>query len=93
MFVHEPIDLGYNDLVAVQKRVVESMQTPNGSYPSITTVLGNLSKTAIMAWRDRVGHEEANKISRQAAGRGTAVHAVCENYVNNDPDYAKGCNA
>jgi genome maintenance exonuclease 1 len=42
-----------------------------------------------MEWRDRVGHEEANKISRQAAGRGTAVHAVCENYVNNDPDYAK----
>ena len=42
-----------------------------------------------MACRDRVGHEEANKISRQAAGRGTAVHAMCESYVNNDPNYAK----
>ena len=32
---------------------------------------------------------DANKISRQAAGRGTAVHTICEKYVNNDPDYAK----
>jgi genome maintenance exonuclease 1 len=43
-----------------------------------------------MAWRDRIGHEEADKISRQAAGRGTAVHTMCEKYVNNDPDYSKG---
>jgi hypothetical protein len=89
MFKHEPIDLGYNDLSTTNKGG-RKYQTPNGDYPSITTLLGNLSKKAIMEWRDRVGHEEANKISRQAAGRGTAVHAVCENYVNNDPDYAKG---
>ena len=90
MFFHEPIDLGYNDLVAVTEESGRKYATPKGSYPSITTVLGKLSKAAIMAWRDRVGHEEANKISRQAAGRGTAVHAMCEKYVNNDPDYAKG---
>ena len=47
--------------------------TPEGNaYPSITTVLSILSKEAIKAWRARVGAEEANKISRQAAGRGTA---------------------
>ena len=33
------------------------------SYPSVTTVLGVLSKASIMAWRKRVGSEEANKIS------------------------------
>ena len=54
-----------------------------------STILGKKGKAAIIAWRNRIGHDEANKISRQAAGRGTAVHAVCENYVNNDPDYAK----
>jgi hypothetical protein len=90
MFVHEPIDLGYNDLVAVTEDSGRKYATPKGSYPSITTVLGKLSKAAIMAWRDRIGHEEANKISRQASGRGTAVHAMCEKYVNNDPLYAKG---
>ena len=89
MFKHNPIDLGYNDLKSVTKTSGRKYSTPKGDYPSITTILGQLSKAAIMAWRDRIGHEEANKISRQAAGRGTAVHTICEKYVNNDPDYAK----
>ena len=88
MFKHEPIDLGYNDLTTTNDGG-RKYQTPKGNYPSITTLLGNLSKKAIMEWRDRVGHDVANQISRQAAGRGTAVHQVCEDYVNNKPDYAK----
>jgi len=90
MFKHEPVDLGYEDLVAVTEESGRRYATPKGNYPSITTVLGKLSKAAIMAWRERVGAEEANKISRQASHRGTAVHTMCEKYVNNDPDYAKG---
>ena len=89
MFIHKPVDLGYNDLKSVTKKSGRKYTTPKGDYPSITTILGQRSKAAIMAWRDRIGHEEANKISRQAAGRGTAVHTMCEKYVNNDPDYAK----
>ena len=89
MFKHRKIDLGYNDLKSVTKKSGRKYSTPKGDYPSITTILGQLSKAAIMAWRDRIGHEEANKISRQAAGRGTAVHTMCEKYVNNDPDYGK----
>lgn len=58
--------------------------TPEGNaYPSITTVLGVLSKEGIIAWRKRVGEEEANKISRQAATRGTAVHKLAEDYLDN----------
>ena len=58
--------------------------TPEGNaYPSITTVLGALSKEGIIAWRKRVGEEEANKISRQAATRGTAVHKLAEDYLDN----------
>jgi len=53
------------------------------AYPSVTTVLGVLSKHAIMAWRKRVGEEEANKISRQASTRGTKIHALCEDVLNN----------
>ena len=37
----------------------------------------------------RDSNETANKISTQAAGRGTAVHKLCEDYLNNDPDYTK----
>lgn len=64
--------------------------TPDGkAYPSITTVLSILSKAQIMAWRERVGEEEANKISRQASTRGTAIHNIAENYLNNKDDWNK----
>jgi len=53
------------------------------AYPSVTTVLSILSKDSIKRWRDRVGHDVADKISRQAAGRGTAVHKLCEDYIDN----------
>ena len=62
--------------------------TPEGNaYPSITTVLGMLSKQGIIEWRARVGEVEANKISRQASTRGTAVHKLAEDYVNNEEDW------
>ena len=58
--------------------------TPTGEkYKSITTVLGNHNKQAIMEWRKRVGEEEANKISSKAAGRGTRIHSLCEQYLLN----------
>jgi genome maintenance exonuclease 1 len=63
--------------------------TPEGKYPSITSVLSVLSKDSIMAWRKRVGEEEANRISTQAARRGTNVHQMCEDYLNNELDMSK----
>jgi genome maintenance exonuclease 1 len=47
-------------------------------------VVGAKSKQSIMEWRNRVGEEEANKVSRMASGRGTAVHSLCEKYLNNE---------
>lgn len=65
--------------------------TPEGvKLPSVTTVVGAQKKQAILEWRKRVGEVEANKISRQATSRGTNVHTICENYLNNKPDYLKG---
>jgi genome maintenance exonuclease 1 len=60
-------------------------QTPSGnSYPSVTTITGLLGKEAIIAWRKRVGEEEANRISTRAANRGTRIHTLCESYLNNE---------
>ena len=65
--------------------------TPEGNaYPSITTVLGVLNKEGIIAWRQRVGEAEANRISQQAATRGTAVHKLAEDYLDNKEDWNKG---
>jgi len=59
--------------------------TPNGSYPSVTTVLGAmLDKSGLDEWRKRVGDEEANRVSRLAATRGTNVHNMCESYVRGE---------
>ena len=52
--------------------------------PSVTTVLGAQKKQGIMEWRKRVGEAEANRISKQATGRGTNVHTLCERYLNNE---------
>ena len=66
--------------------------TPEGNrYPSVTTVIGKASdKSWLDDWKARVGEEEVRKVSAQAARRGTAVHELAENYLNNDPRYTKG---
>ncbi len=59
--------------------------TPEGNrYPSITTMLSYFSRAAINEWRNRIGHEEANKISRQATNRGTKLHKIIEKYLANE---------
>lgn len=64
---------------------------PDGSkVPSITTVLSHFKKDVIQEWRNRVGEEEANRISRQASNRGTNVHTLCEKYLNNEPMFFRG---
>ncbi len=55
----------------------------NESFPSITTVLGAQSKQGILEWKKRVGEDVANHISRQAANRGTHVHNMVEDHLNN----------
>ena len=59
-------------------------ETPDGNlYPSITTILSIRNKKGLHEWRKKVGEDVANYISRTAANRGTAVHQMCEDYLNN----------
>jgi PD-(D/E)XK nuclease superfamily len=58
--------------------------TPDGvRLPSVTTVIGAKKKQGILEWRKRVGEEAANKISKKATSRGTNLHSICEDYLNN----------
>ena len=86
--IHHDIPKLQRDTAADGSRLY---RTPSGnSYPSVTTVTGLLGKEAIIAWRKRVGEAEANRISTTAAKRGTRVHTLCENYLNNEqvePDF------
>lgn len=86
MFIHEPVDLKYGDLICETLPTGRTYVTPEGKkYPSITTVLSILSEDAIREWRARVGEEEANRISRKATSRGSSVHGIVEKYVSNEP--------
>ena len=59
--------------------------TPNGDkYPSVTTVLADHGKEAILEWRKKIGEEKANEISRKATTRGTSVHKALELYLKNE---------
>jgi len=85
MFNHVPVELP--TISATNKDGVRLYETPEGNkYPSITTVLSVLNKQGLMEWRKRVGNEVANHISRTAAARGTKVHHMCEDYLNNMED-------
>jgi genome maintenance exonuclease 1 len=87
IFEHIGVDLGYTDLVAVTTEAGRVYQTPSGKkYPSITTVLGHFGKHKLMEWRKAVGEEEANRIGRHASSRGTALHTICERYIDNKED-------
>lgn len=92
MFVHMPVSLGYDDLGDASVPGTRLYVTPQGkTYPSITTVLSVRGKEAIYEWRRRVGEEEANRVTRHACARGTAMHTIAEKYLNNEPDiYNKG---
>ena len=84
-FIHETINLGYDDLVADTQPSGRTYIDPDGNrYPSITTVLSILNEEELAAWRKRVGDAEANKIGNRAAARGTQVHNIIEKYLLNE---------
>jgi len=52
--------------------------------PSVTTVISQTQEAdkaaSLQRWRDKVGHEEAKRITQEAAARGTAMHLYLEKY-------------
>ena len=61
-------------------------QSPDGRrLPSVTTILDRTkpeeSRRALAEWKRRVGTEQAQKITTEAANRGTRMHTYLEHYV------------
>ena len=88
MYNHKTIKLP--EIKATTTDGVRLYETPEGNkYPSITTVLSVRNKKGLFEWRKRVGEDVANYVARKAATRGTHVHHMCEDYLNNDFDEEK----
>ncbi len=84
VFVHRIAKGLPEPLLRETRHGIRCYQTPEGLwYPSMTSVLGSFPNPSLDAWKQRVGLIEAERISRHATTRGTAVHALCEVYLNN----------
>lgn len=71
--------------------------TPDGKkLPSVTTVLDKTKpeekKAALNEWRKRVGVENAQKITTEAANRGTRMHTYLEDYIKQGQLRERGSN-
>lgn len=71
--------------------------TPDGNrLPSVTTILDATKpeekRQALQEWRNRVGHDRAQKITTEAAARGTRMHTYLEEYVKTGQLKPRGSN-
>ena len=59
----------------------------NSSLPSVTAILSATKseedKAALAAWKERVGHKEAERIKNDASRRGTSMHTYLESFLRN----------
>lgn len=85
MFTHTPIDL-LPDVNTIQKHGMRFYKVGDNLYPSITTILSDGDKPWLTDWRNSIGNKVADKITKHATDRGTAVHLMIEKLLNNDPN-------
>lgn len=66
------------------ERVDGFYQTPDGKFPSVTTVVGWKKNQFFAEWR-----KNNPKEAIRTRNRGTKLHSLIENYINNTPEFAK----
>ncbi|NEP16949.1 MAG: hypothetical protein F6J97_08575 [Leptolyngbya sp. SIO4C1] len=58
-------------------------------YPGVTTILSATkpreAKERLFRWRDRIGADEANRITTTASRAGTKIHKVIKAYLKSEP--------
>jgi genome maintenance exonuclease 1 len=64
--------------------------TPDGDFPSVTTVLNDEHSKIFDDWRTAVGIEQANRVSQIALQKGSKIHELIEQHLlNKKPDLSK----
>ena len=82
-FIHHNY-LGDIELECKTTESIRLYNLPNGNWvPSITSVTSFYNRQIFAKWRQRVGLEEANRITKRATARGTDFHQVCQDYLEN----------
>jgi len=83
IFTHHNF-LGELELEKKETNGIRLYNLPDGQWvPSITSVTSFYNRQIFVKWRERVGLEEANRITKRATARGTDFHQVCQDYLEN----------
>ena len=78
IFKHNPVNLQV-ELKEVQQNNKRFYQTPEGIFPSVTTVVGFEKQQFFAEWRKKNPEE-----SKRVTGRGTEFHSLIEKYLKNE---------
>lgn len=82
MFNH--IEIDYPQLERETIDGVRYYDTPDGQkLVSITSIISHYNREVFRQWRERVGNDEANRVTKAATSRGTDMHTLTEHYLLN----------
>lgn len=77
-FVHELVELN-NGMISEEINGQRYYSTPEGSYPSVTTVVGWEKRKFFAEWRKNNPEE-----SKRVTSRGSRLHSLIEKYIGNE---------
>jgi len=80
-FNHVELKEAFKDLSTTNQNGSRYYETPEGKYPSVTTVTGWEKKKFFAEWR-----KNNPKESRRVLNRGNKLHSLIEDYINNEFD-------
>ena len=85
-FKHIVLEEAFSDLNTVYENGQRFYHTPEGQYPSVTTVTGWEKRKFFAKWRAENPAE-----SRRVLSRGNKLHSLIEDYINNNLESVDTC--
>lgn len=90
MFIHTPLKV---DIPTLRRKNENGKRVyydnDDNRYESVTNVVGYVDQKGLQEWRDNVGEDVANYVSRKAMNIGTKMHNMVENYLYNKKNSEK----
>ena len=84
MFIHTPLTVALPTLKRKNEGGKRVYYDEDGNrYESVTNVVGIVDQKGLDEWRQAVGDDVANYVSRKAMSTGTKMHGMIENYIHN----------
>jgi genome maintenance exonuclease 1 len=83
MFTHVDLNLPELNRETIDGVRYYNIGGENKKLVSITSVISHYSKEKFAKWRQRVGEEEANRVTKRATSRGTDMHLLTEHHLLN----------